>query len=151
MRTSLTTTLGLAALAAGIGIVVGRTTMARRAAVELWDRAERSNPTNPTGTAATHARQKADEVAATRREGDPEARGTREGAVGLDLARLQSVSDRLEPVVQYLTYIQSRRGQDSSLLFIRYDDIDAMAELDGEPSQELMERLDQLGVVISSN
>ncbi len=96
------------------------------------------------------AREKADAVAAARREGGEDERG-RTGSVGFDLSRLGGGENSLEPVVQYLTYIQSRRGQDSSLLFIRYDDIDAMAELDGEPSEELLARLDQLGVVVSAN
>ncbi|MFT5222919.1 MAG: hypothetical protein ACI867_001229 [Glaciecola sp.] len=134
--------------AASIGLLAGRASSTRRAAVELWDTAERVAPVT---AVAASARAKADQVAAKRRDSSASARGEVDLAVGLDLARLRTVSEHLEPLVQYLTYIQSRRGQDSSLLFVRYDDIDAMAELDGEPGPELLERLDQLGVVISAN
>jgi len=99
--------------------------------------------------ARARARDKADEVAAKRRESGEAARG-RSRAVGLDMVNLRRLGET-EPIVQYLTYIQSRRGDDSSLLFIRYDDIDAMAELDGQPTETFLERLDQLGVVVSNN
>ncbi len=129
---------------------------------DLWALAEAGVPAAASTTADTSFEQlpdaeirrlaveKADAVAAARREGDAGGRG-RQGSVGFDLNRLDGGENSLEPVVQYLTYIQSRRGEDSSLLFIRYDDIDAMAELDGEPSEDLLKRLDQLGVVVSAN
>ncbi len=151
-----------AGAASGIGLALLRRSEGRRdASVDLWAEADaiaaRSTPAVPVmGETESRARRlaqtKADEVAASRRGGSPEDRESdARPSVGLDVARLQSMRNSLEPVVQYLTYIQSRRGDDSSLLFVRYDDIDAMAELDGEPSQELLDRLDQLGVVVSSN
>lgn len=71
-------------------------------------------------------------------------------AYGLDLERLRGQAE-LRSVVQYLTYVQSRRGDRSHLLFVRFDDLDAMATLEGQPVQEFLERLDQLGVVVSNN
>lgn len=71
--------------------------------------------------------------------------------VALDLDRLRG-QDGLEPVVQYLTYIQSRRGSDRShLLFVREGDFDAMAQIEGRPVPEFLEQLEQLGVVVSNN
>lgn len=83
------------------------------------------------------------------RHGDPHDRGTAP-VYGLDLERLRGAGG-LEPVVQYLTYIQSQRGDGSHLLFVRYDDLDAMASLDGAPTPAFLDRLDQLGVVVSNN
>lgn len=71
-------------------------------------------------------------------------------SVGLDLTRLKDARG-FEPVVQYLTYIQGQRGEGSHLLFVRYDDLDAMASIDGEPTPAFLERLEQLGVVVSTN
>ncbi|MFP5309371.1 MAG: hypothetical protein ACLGIR_07295 [Actinomycetes bacterium] len=83
------------------------------------------------------------------RTGDPADRG-RAATVGLDVARLASQGE-LTPAVQYLTYIQSKRGDGSRMLFVRYDDLDAMAELQGTPTTEFLARLEQLGVVVSPN
>lgn len=69
---------------------------------------------------------------------------------GLDVGELRAHGG-LEPVVQHLTYIQSRRGDPSALLFVRYEDLDAMAQIGGELVPEFLERLDQLGVVVSTN
>lgn len=92
-------------------------------------------------------------VAPTRaRRGRPEDRG-RVDTIALDLERLRtSGASGLEPVVEYLTYIQSQRGEDAGhLTFVRYDDLDAMADLDGVDTPAFLERLDQLGVVVSNN
>lgn len=83
------------------------------------------------------------------RDGTPEDRG-RGGVYRFDVERLRA-SGELDPVVQYLTYIQSRRGESSHLLFVRYEDIDAMAGLEGQPLDDFLGRLDQLGVVVSNN
>lgn len=83
------------------------------------------------------------------RRGTPDDRG-RMPAYALDVERIRS-RDGMEPVVQYLTFIQSQRGDDSSLLFVRYEDIDAMAALEGTETGDFLERLDQLGVVVSNN
>lgn len=83
------------------------------------------------------------------REGGPRDRGT--GPVyGLDVDRIKQESG-FEPVVQYLTYIQSQRGEGSHLLFVRHDDLDAMASLEGQRTPAFLRRLDQLGVVVSNN
>lgn len=86
---------------------------------------------------------------ARQRRGRAEDRG-QAPSVGLDLARLKDTRG-FEPVVQYLTYIQAQRGERSHLLFVRYDDLDAMASIDGEPTPSFLERLEQLGVVVSTN
>lgn len=65
----------------------------------------------------------------------------------LDRARAQQV----EPVVEFLTYVQQRRGDGGHLLFVRHDDLDAMAEAAEEPVDAFLSRLDQLGVVVSHN
>lgn len=142
----------VALVAAGLGVVVGRRGVANRLPRDLYGAFDPGTDAPVPTPVAIEARARADAVAAARRADDAVERGEHPGAdIGLDLARLQAVSNELEPVVQYLTYIKSRRGQDSALLFIRYDDIDAMADIDGESSAQLLDRLDQLGVVISSN
>lgn len=83
------------------------------------------------------------------RKGDPRERGRR-AAIGVDLSQLVQRDD-FRPVVEYLTAIQTMRGDGGSLLFVRGDDLDAMAEQDGSPVPEFLDRLDQLGVVVSSN
>jgi len=83
------------------------------------------------------------------RAGTADDRGA-SAPVGFDLSRLRP-HDELAPVVEYLTAIQQRRGEAASLLFVRTSDIDELAEVDGRPVPELLERLDQLGVVVSSN
>ena len=83
------------------------------------------------------------------RPGDADDRGRVE-AIGVDLSQLRTHGE-FSPVVEYLTAIQSMRGDGSSLLFVRGDDLDAMAERDGRPVPEFLERLDQLGVVVSNN
>ena len=84
-----------------------------------------------------------------RREGSPQDRG-QGGTVAIDVEQLRH-NDGFEPAVEYLTYIQSRRGVDEHLLFVRNEDIDAIAALDGEDPDEFLERLQHLGVVISTN
>lgn len=84
-----------------------------------------------------------------RRRGSPADRG-KAARIGLDLEGLRS-DDGLEPVVQYLTFIQSKRGDSSRMLFVRYDDLDAMAAIEGQEVGSFLSRLDQMGVVISNN
>jgi len=86
---------------------------------------------------------------AERRRGTQHDRG-RMPAYALDVERIRS-REGMEPVVQYLTFIQSQRGDDSTLLFVRYEDIDAMAAIEGSDTGDFLERLDQLGVVVSNN
>ncbi len=87
--------------------------------------------------------------AMSERVGDAGERGRRD-AIGVDLTGLVQRDD-FRPVVEYLTAIQTMRGDGGSLLFVRGDDLDAMAEQDGSPVPEFLDRLDQLGVVVSSN
>lgn len=82
------------------------------------------------------------------RTGDPSGRGLGD-TIAMDLERARA--HHVEPVVEFLTYVQSRRGQQSHLLFVRIDDIDAMAEAADEPVDDFLDRLDQLGVVVSHN
>ena len=84
----------------------------------------------------------------TVRAGRATERG-RGGAVQMDLDRARA--QHVEPVVEFLTYVQQRRGDRSHLLFVRTDDLDAMAEASDEPVASFLSRLDQLGVVISHN
>lgn len=83
------------------------------------------------------------------RHGTPDDRGRR-AVIGVDLSLLRDHRE-FRPVVEYLTAIQDMRGDGSSLLFVRGDDLDAMAERNGHPVPEFLERLDQLGVVVSTN
>ena len=83
------------------------------------------------------------------RRGAEQDRGRRR-AIGLDLGALAGDAD-FAPVVEYLTAIQTMRGDGGSLLFVRDDDLDAMAEHEGRPVPEFLDRLDQLGVIVSSN
>ena len=87
--------------------------------------------------------------AAGPRAGDEGDRGRRR-VIGLDLGRL-AASDDFAPAVEYLTAIQTMRGDGGSLLFVRGADLDAMAEHEGRPVPEFLDRLDQLGVIVSSN
>lgn len=88
-------------------------------------------------------------VASRERSGTPADRGAAP-AYGLDLEKLRESAD-LEPTVEYLTYVQSQRGDSTHLLFVRHNDLDAMAELEGQTVEGFLERLDQLGVVVSRN
>ncbi len=84
------------------------------------------------------------------RRGSPSDRGTgRRYAVDVDRLRQQREH---EPAVEYLTYIQSRRGTDHEhLLFVRHEDLDQIAALEGEDPERFLRRLQRLGVVISVN
>lgn len=75
---------------------------------------------------------------------------SRTAAIRVDLSQLRDHGE-FTPVVEYLTAIQTLRGDGSSLMFVRGDDLDRMAEREGRPVPEFLERLDQLGVVVSSN
>lgn len=82
------------------------------------------------------------------RPGSPRDRGAGTSVrMDLDRARAQQV----EPVVEFLTYLQQRRGDGGHLLFVRHDDLDAMAASADEPVDAFLSRLDHLGVVVSHN
>jgi hypothetical protein len=71
---------------------------------------------------------------------------------GLDLERLRLLKpDSYKPLVEYLTYIQVQRGSDESLIFVRGRDIDRLAELSGEPKEEVIDQFQKLGVLLSMN
>jgi len=82
------------------------------------------------------------------RVGTQDDRGSTE-AVRLDLSRAEATG--LKPVVEFLTFLQQTRGEGSHLLFVRYDDLDGLAEAEGVSAAEFLTRLDQLGVVVSTN
>lgn len=82
------------------------------------------------------------------RPGSAEERGSR-SSVQLNLARAQE--EGVEPVVEFLTYLQEKRGEQSHLLFVRYADLDAIAAREGSDVDQFLSRLDQLGVVVSQN
>lgn len=84
-----------------------------------------------------------------RSRGSQDDRG-RVAALGIDLASLRPHAD-LAPVVEHLTGIQELRGETSSLLFVRGADLDALAERDGRPVPEFLDRLEQLGVMVCAN
>lgn len=86
---------------------------------------------------------------ASRRDGDPRDRG-RSAAPGVDLGALQGI-EGYDPAVQYLTYLQSKRGAREELLFVRTSDLDVLARREGMATDEYLNRLDRLGVVVSSN
>jgi hypothetical protein len=123
-------------------LAVGAVVIARRRSrtdVDLW--------VDDTVSPPTRGREPV-EVPVVRRAGSRANRGAG-GSVRMDLE--QAAAHHLEPVVEYLTYIQNRRGDRAHLLFVRTDDLDQMAASADEPADEFLSRLDQLGVVVSHN
>lgn len=124
-------------------LLAGAVAMARRQSrpdpQDLWA----DEPTPPTEPAPPPV------ASRTRpRSGVVTERG-RGGTVRMDLDRARAHA--VEPVVEFLTYVQQRRGDRAHLLFVRTDDLDAMAEAADEPLESFLSRLDQLGVVVSHN
>lgn len=71
---------------------------------------------------------------------------------GLDLERLKSLpSARYQPLTEYLSYIQVKRGETESLVFVRQSDIDALADMTGESRDNFLKEFKRLGVLISMN
>ena len=84
------------------------------------------------------------------RSGTPADRG-KAPVVGIDVDRLRGV-DEFEPAVEYLTYTQMQRGETGEhLLFVRNEDLDAIAALEGADAMDFIQRLQQLGVIVSNN
>lgn len=81
--------------------------------------------------------------------GTPEDRGVAP-ALRLDLDRLRPHYE-MRSVTEYLTGIQSMRGDTSSLLFVRGADLETLADREGAPVTSLLDRFEQLGVVVGSN
>lgn len=135
-RGSMRRDMVLRVLAGGVvlaGVAVAATMIERRRTTVEYE------PVEPLGPAPEERR----------RTGTPADRG-KAASYGLKLDLLRN-QEGLEPVVQYLTFIQRRRGDESHLLFVRYDDLDAMAAIDGQDVSSFLQRLDQLGVVVSNN
>lgn len=90
-----------------------------------------------------------------RAEGDPDAlaAGGTSGRVGVDIAKLQELElTPYKPIVGYLTAIQVQRGEEeSTLLFVRRRDLDALAEMAGEDKEAFVEHLREMGVLLSMN
>lgn len=85
---------------------------------------------------------------------DPESltRQTNGGRPAMDVEKLASVeSSQYKPVVEYLKYIQVQRGEESSLVFVRERDLDALAEMTGGSRETFVEEFKQLGVLVSMN
>lgn len=71
---------------------------------------------------------------------------------GLDLDRLKALpSGSYRPLTEYLSYIQVKRGESESLIFVRQSDIDALAAMTGESRENFIEKFKRLGVLISMN
>ena len=124
-------------------LVLGAVAVARRQArpapQDLWvDQPSPPRAADPSPPVATP----------TVRAGSVVERG-RGGTVRMDIDRARAHA--VEPVVEFLTYVQQRRGDRAHLLFVRTDDLDAMAEAADEPIESFLSRLDQLGVVVSHN
>ena len=91
-----------------------------------------------------------------RAEPDPEALKAAAKATnhrpGLDLERLKSLpSSAYQPLTEYLSYIQVKRGETESLVFVRESDIDALAKMTGESRENFVKEFKRLGVLISMN
>lgn len=90
-----------------------------------------------------------------RAQPDPEALEAREKRVAgpsFDLDRLKELETvGHKPLVEYLTYIQVRRKEGDSLLFVRNRDVDVLAALAGTTRQEFVEEYQKLGVLLSLN
>lgn len=105
--------------------------------LDLWVDEPTTHPTPPGGAAPSGAR-----------HGTSTDRG-RGGTVRIDVDRARA--HHVEPVIEFLTYVQRRRGDQGHLLFVRTEDLDAMAEASDESVDDFLSRLDQLGVVVSHN
>jgi hypothetical protein len=72
--------------------------------------------------------------------------------IGLDLERLKSLpSASYKPLTEYLSYIQVKRGEAASLVFVRQSDIEALAAMTGDSKDNFLKEFKRLGVVISMN
>lgn len=76
-----------------------------------------------------------------------------DGRVGVDVQKLQELEmTPYKPLVGYLTAIQVQRGEDqSTLLFVRRRDLDALAELAGEDRNQFLDHLREMGILLSMN
>lgn len=89
-----------------------------------------------------------------RAEPDPEALSAGKAGpdrIGFDLEQLRSGAAAYEPLIEHLTYIQVKRGEQESLIFVRRRDLDTLAALTGMSKEDFVEQFQQLGVMISQN
>jgi hypothetical protein len=71
--------------------------------------------------------------------------------LGMDIEKLKEMGASFQPLIEYLTYIQVQRGDQESLVFVRNDDVDALASLAESEPGAFVEELRKLGVVLSMN
>ena len=90
-----------------------------------------------------------------RAEPDPEALAAAPSPpspVGFDLDRLRELpSSAYKPLTEYLTYIQVKRGENQSLIFVRQRDLEALAAMTGESKENFVNEFKRLGVLLSMN
>ena len=95
------------------------------------------------------------EAAGERRaEPDPGALAGSSGPkkrIGFDLDRLRQRSSEFQPLVEHLSFIQLKRGETESLMFVRNRDIDALAALTGMSKEAFVEEFQEMGVLVSMN
>lgn len=117
-------------------------------------RLERSgNPASPAKDAASPA---GVPIRERRAQPDPEALAAASlpsnQRAGLDLERLKALpSASYQPLTEYLSYIQVKRGESESLVFVRQSDLDALAAMTGESRENFIKEFKRLGVLISMN
>ncbi len=122
--------------------------------VKQWFDSRRTEATNVSEVAAGAG---AVERAPERRSNpDPEALESASkgetGAFGFDIERLKSLeASTYKPVVEYLSYIQVQRGDDTSIVFVRERDVESLAALTGESREKFVDEFQQLGVLLSMN
>lgn len=87
---------------------------------------------------------------------DPEAlaemtQGDRD-RIGFDLGKLAELEENYHPVVQYLTAIQLKRGEEGeTLLFVRKRDLESISELAGDSPETMVDHFRELGILMSMN
>jgi len=89
-----------------------------------------------------------------RSEPDPEALAESVAPtdrIGFDLERLRHRYPQYEPLVEHLSYIQVKRGESETLLFVRRRDLDALAALTGLSKDSFVEEFKEMGVLLSMN
>lgn len=122
--------------------------------VKRWFVSQRTEVTTVTEVAAGAG---AAERAPERRSNpDPEALESANkgetGGFGFDIERLKSLeASTYKPVVEYLSYIQVQRGDDTSIVFVRERDVESLAALTGESREKFVHEFQQLGVLLSMN
>ena len=110
----------------------------------------RNAPRTRAGTAAQ------DSPVERRADPDPDAlvAASLTDRVGVDVSRMKDLAvPQLQPLVEYLTYIQVQRGgATESLVFVRSRDMEAMAGIAGAPDgSSLMNEFQRLGVAVTMN